>query len=335
MAKKKLLIICLSVVLALLLIALAVLLFIGGKLNLIGRVDPSEDTMSPEQASQDIAQNTDPFNPDAVEFDPDNLYTGEVDPSLMYDKDVLNILLIGQDENLGEERSRSDTLILCSLNKKTGELILTSFMRDMYVNIPGYYAHKINSAYKWGGISTIDSTLAQNFGLKIDGNLVVDFTAFEKVVDILGGMDLELTAGEARYINKYAGGTLTEGWNHLNGSEVLMYARTRKIGNADFQRTERQRLVLSNIVEMCRGKSLLELNQLMNTVLPLITTDMSNSQILSYAAVALPMLANIEVKTNRIPADEDYYFGWVSDMSVLVVDFEASRQLLKDTIYGE
>lgn len=113
---------------------------------------------------------------------------------------IKSILLIGQDKREGESRQRSDSMILATLDKDQRTVSLTSFMRDLYVAIPGYSTTRINAAYAYGGMELLDATLEENFGVKIDENVEVDFEVFQVLVDKVGGIDLELTQAEADYI---------------------------------------------------------------------------------------------------------------------------------------
>ena len=201
---KKVLITILSILLAFLLIVLGMLLYVDRLVGLINQ-ETSAPTMNEQEMEDFLNENKETMDPD---FTGEVLNPGDVewegqDGQLLRNENVINILLIGQDRRPGEKRARSDSMILCSFNKKTKELTLTSFMRDMYVSIPGYSAHKINSSFAWGGMSLLNETLKQNFGIVIDGNFAVDFNSFTKVIDIMGGVDLYLTSAEANYINAY------------------------------------------------------------------------------------------------------------------------------------
>ena len=116
-------------------------------------------------------------------------------------KDIINILLIGQDRRK-EKRARSDSMILCTLNKKEKTLTMTSFMRDMYVQIPGKKDNRINASYAMGGMELLDACLNKNFGVTVDGNVEVDFSGFQRVIEIMGGVEIELTSAEAKYLNE-------------------------------------------------------------------------------------------------------------------------------------
>lgn len=266
-----------------------------------------------------------------------DMLTGPAD--LIGGDHILNILLIGDDARTGQEPQRSDAMILCSFNTQTKTLTMTSFLRDMYVTIPGYWDDKLNHSYRYGGLygdgafELLNATLQYNFGVQIDGNVEVNFEGFVDVVDLVGGVDIDLTAAEARYINNACGSALAGGVNHLNGELALTYARIRYL-DSDFGRTNRQRNVLTALVDKAKTLSLTEMNSLLMKLLPLITTDMTNAEITSSALELFPMLKDVQIVTQQIPAEGTYQFAMVNSMSVILVDFEANRQLLKETIGG-
>ena len=266
-------------------------------------------------------------------YDADQAYMEDAGLDVMRDKDVINILLVGQDARPGETQTRADAMILCSYHKGRKEITLTSFMRDMYVEIPGYSSHKMNSAHAWGGMKLVEHTLAVNFGIVVDGTFSVDFASFEKVIDEIGGVDIALTAAEARYLNP---DRYSEGINHLDGADALTYARIRSIGNSDFDRTGRQQKVLDAIVEQSKSMSLRELTGMAESVLPLLSTNMKKSEIVKCMGMILPDAADIRIANKqRIPADDAFYYDTISGMSVLVPDLDENREILKSTIYGQ
>ena len=278
-------------------------------------------------------------------------FTGEtIDPSkitispepdvIIDHPDILNIMLVGQDRRPGENyRTRSDAMILCTINKRDHTVTLTSFMRDLYVNIPDHRPYKMNQAYAWGGMTTLSKTMMDNFGVKVDSFIEVDFSGFKDAVNLLGGVYIELTAAEAEYMNTNPlDGVDSSGWNLkagmqlLNGDQALAYSRIRYIGNADFGRTERQRKVLNAILDGCRNMDLLQLNNTLTTILPMISTNMSTSTLLGYASELLPILPNCTVVNQRIPIDGSYSFAWVGPLDVILADMELNRQFLIDTL---
>ncbi len=248
---------------------------------------------------------------------------------------IVNILLVGQDRLEGESRTRSDSMILCTFNKRTRELILTSFLRDLYVTIPGYGGDRINAAYAYGGMELLESTLKENFDLEIDGIVEVDFSRFSQIVDRLGGVDMELRADEAALISQETGTTLSEGLQHLNGDQALSYARIRKLdADGDFSRTSRQRLVLSALLDAYKDASLSTLLLLTRDLLPMISTDLNIAEITGYALELFPLLSGFELRQQHIPAEGAYTDQNINGMAVLVPDLNKAQELLSRTLLG-
>lgn len=335
--KRTLLIVLSSVLAVILLVLVSGVIYMESMLNLINR-NPDDSTMSSEEYQDFINNDTDgdihpDFTGDTGTGDTTEETQEDKKPEyvpLVGDDNVINIMLIGQDRRPGEKRTRSDTMILFSINKKTKEMTMTSFMRDMYVEIPGYDKNKMNATYAFGGMKLLNKTLEINFGVHVDGNIEVDFEGFTKVIDLIGGIDVDLSTAEAAHLNQYGHPEATPGLNHLDGAAALVHARNRSSGNGDFGRTERQREVINLIFEKCKKMNLIQLNNLLTNILPMVTTDMSNKQILSYLTDVFPLLSDANVKNQRIPADGTYSYGY-SDKgrSILKVDFEANRDILK------
>lgn len=291
--------------------------------------------------SEDEYEDENQLDYDGPSMDEDDVQWGEdADPIAMSD-DVINILLIGQDRREGEGRARSDAMILCTINKKTKTITMSSFMRDMYVQIPGYSDNRINASYAFGGMELLDATLEKNFGVTVDGNVEVDFSGFQKVIDTLGGVEIELTSAEARYLNRRGNwdvednaGTwsLTEGVNLLNGSQALAFSRIRNVGNGDFGRTNRQRTVLNALLEKAKSCNISQLHAFLEELLPLITTDLTDAEIMGYAVAVFPMLGELEFKTQQIPADGAYTMTMIREMSVLLPNLEKNRAILAEII---
>ena len=184
-------------------------------------------------------------------------YSGLLDESY-----VKNVLLIGTDGRTASDRGRSDTMILLSINSKTDEIFLTSLMRDSYVDISGYGWNKLNAAYSFGGPELLIDTIQRNFDVKVTDYIAVNFNAFAAVVDAVDGVEINVSDSEAEAINQILHDEVNElmgdaidsdylssgGKYKLNGKQALSYARIRYVGNADFERTERQREVLSKLL---------------------------------------------------------------------------------------
>lgn len=279
-----------------------------------------------EELEEEEAATGPTMNPEDVSF-------GEGPQVEIAGEEIINILLIGKDGS--SSRARTDSMILCTFNVSDDTITLTSFMRDMYVEIPGHANSRINAAYVYGGMQLLNETLYHNFGIQVDGNVEVDFEHFEDVINYLGGVTLELTKSEAAYINKWVPNRrVGSGVQHLNGAQALMHARNRNSTDGDFSRTSRQRQLLSALVDEVKNKSLTELLGMMEDILPMVTTDISKGDILDYMAELAPMLDSAELISQRVPIDGSYRNANIEGASVLVVDMDMNRIKLVETLMG-
>lgn len=280
-------------------------------------------------------------DPTAPTIDPDDV-TMPTEPAqvIVTGENVVNIILVGQDRREGQGRQRSDAMILCTINKNTKTITLTSFLRDMYVTIPQYYPQRINAAYQLGGFKTLNATLEHNFGVRADHCVEVDFSGFRDIVNVLGGVDVELTKAEAEYLNRKGNWDtnqgsfewhLTAGVNHLDGDQALAYSRIRAL-DSDWGRTNRQRVVLTALLQKAKTMDLTQINDFINEVIPMIATDMTPSEITGYALDLLPMLSSATIKNQTIPADGTWQYATINKASVITVNFEKNQQFLRDTI---
>ncbi len=264
----------------------------------------------------------------------------DTDAGAFTQEGVTNILLIGQDSHAWEGRSRSDSMIIVSINENTGKIALTSLMRDMYVQIPGYSDNRINAAYAFGGMELLDETIAKNFSIKIDGNIEVNFDGFEAVIDALDGVEMELNSAEVEHLNKkHSDWNLQAGINHLDGEKALEYARIRKVGDGDFERTDRQRRVLMAAFDKVKDINISQMLSLADSLFPLLTTDMTNGELLSLGAKVLGMDLDT-LETYRIPEDGTYdeVRVFASDgtaMDVLIPDLSDNRYYFYTNVYGD
>lgn len=249
--------------------------------------------------------------------------------------DLMNILLIGQDAREGEDQARSDSMILCSYNKNTKQLTMTSFLRDLYVQIPGHGGNRINAAYAFGGTELLKQTISQNFDVYIDGTVEVDFSHFEQIIDHMGGVTIELRQDEAQVINEQTGSELTEGMQTLDGFQALTYSRIRKLDmDGDFSRTSRQRKVITALVDSIRNADITDLTTLLGKVLPMLTTDLTKRQLLFCVLEIVPNLSQLELQSQRIPADGTYSDKTIDGMEILAADMDAQKQYLRKTLLG-
>ena len=248
---------------------------------------------------------------------------------------IINIMLIGDDTKQPQIRQRSDAMILCSFNTKTNTLTMISFLRDTYIpQIPGYWADKLNAAYAYGGISTMGETFAQYFGVHIDGYVAVQFEGFKSIIDMLGGVDINLTEAEVNYLNSISPWNLTAGINHLDGHKALAYSQIRKI-DMDAMRTQRQRNVITALINAYKNKSVPEMLVLTSDILKtgFISTSMSSSEILDYVSKLFPKMATMTINQFYIPAAGTYESMTVGNITATkVCDFEANRKLLQDVL---
>ncbi|MBQ9064266.1 MAG: LCP family protein [Blautia sp.] len=257
-------------------------------------------------------------------------------------KGITNIMLIGQDRRPGEDRARSDSMILCSMNESTGQIVMVSLMRDMYIPIPGYGNNRINASYAFGGMPLLDQTVEDNFGIHLDGNVEVDFEGFMSLIDKIGGVEIELSAEEAEYLNSnntgLVNGVTTERWNLtpgvnvLNAQEALAYARTRFIGNSDWERTDRQRTVIASMTAKLKSLDPISQASFIHSALSCITTDLTIPQMLSYAFTVVSSGMKLADESFRLPVEGTYSSESIDGMSVLVPDTAANAAYLKQFI---
>lgn len=301
-------------------------LFVSSKLSQIRQYEPQATVAPQDETFEDDTQA--PPDSSAPAVDPGTVtWPADIEP--VTDRNIINILLVGQDRRPNQPRQRSDSMIIVSYNRTTKTVSMVSLMRDMYIRIPGYSDNRINAAYAFGGFDLLDRTITQNFGVTIDGNVEADFEGFTDIIDILGGVDLELNGQEAAFLNRQNGWNLSAGMNHLNGKETLAYTIIREVGNADYERTERQRDVLTLLINKILALSPAEQLKLIDVVLPHLTTDLSKERILSYGVTVLKN-GIAEKKQYRIPANNTYSPATIRGMYVLLPDLKKNQALLKE-----
>ena len=260
------------------------------------------------------------------------------------DPDVINVLLIGSDNRTANESARSDSVIIASLNTRTNKIVLTSILRDSYVNIPGYGMNRINAAFTYGGVELVIATLQDNFGIKLDKYAQVDFQSFQTLIDTLGGVDVELTADEANYLmgiktdvtyvqDYHPEWGLHEGTNTLTGEQALLHARNRSMGT-DFERTRRQRDIITALIQKVKGASGSEIMDIVNLILPDIKTNLTKTELVSLASKA-GKYADYTMEQYSFPMAGTYKDITVSGMAVLEVDCNANSQVWYDAVYGD
>lgn len=263
--------------------------------------------------------------------------------------DIINVLVVGQSSRAGEESRMADTTMLVSVNTFDGTVTVFSVLRDSYVKLPDYKGHKCGRAkftvcyglgYNWGGtagaMEMTNICMRDNFGVEVDYNVEIDFESFIRVVDLTGGIEIELTEAEAKYLNNddlYVKYDVQPGLQYLDGMAALSYARMRKAegdSDSDIKRSARQRLVLEKLLDKVRGASLKELQNVADILLPEITTTMTPSDIIEILGRVVPVIGDIKLVGATIPYDKtgwgeiiDIYEDGIPDS---VIKFEAPQQ---------
>lgn len=277
-------------------------------------------------------------------------------PVIVPDKNISNILVVGQAARDGEEQLIADTMILFSINRETKTITMTSFMRDLRLVWPEFIDkdgkshtgnNRINMAYnmgsRWrgdntGGMDLLSSIIEYNFGVPVDHAVEVNFNLFEDAINILGGVVVDIDEDELKYLQDNYGymENLVLGENRLDGFQALCYARMRKVGHGDYERTERQREVIGNILFSLKYAGLMEMHDMFTQILPQIKTNMTNKEITNYAFEFIPMLKDLEIQSQRIPYDDIQYTMSVEIDGVidyqLGCDTKATGQRLREAI---
>lgn len=305
-------------------------------------VDDPEADGTDEEPDDTEPSDTEPdaLDSQVAEFE-ENQPQDEVTSAPIYKReplssDIVNILLLGRDARDNQVaqgiRGRSDSMIIASFNKSTGEVTLTSIMRDSLVPIQGYGWNRINAAYSYGGVGLAINTVNDVFDLDIQNYMVIDFSGLRTLVDSLGGVNVYLSAAEVKNYQGYGkiADGLSEGYNTLNGKQALMHARNRQVGD-DFERTRRQRDILFAIFNQVKGmNSLSDALGFVNSASSLITTNLSIGEITSLATSLFN--GNITIKNARIPCDGSYqnirYYGAL----VLKIDIQKNADYIHDVL---
>lgn len=314
-------------------LVLILLVVIGGVIYwnyLLGLMTRPEETPVQETTSdidQMLAELTAPT--DALETEPTGTTSPEETwPEIVSDENITNILLVGQAARPGETARIADTMILCSINRVDKTLTMTSFIRDLRLVWPEFIDknggkhtghNRINMAYnmgtKWrddvsGGMDLLESIIEYNFGVDVNHTVEVNFEVFENVINILGGVEVDISEEELNYLldNYYVYFDDKQvGINKLEGYPALCYARMRKVGQGDFDRTARQREVISSLVSNLKDMGIMDIHSMFTQIMPMITTDMSNMEITNYAFEFIPMLKKLNIQSQRIPFDGTWW----------------------------
>ncbi len=272
----------------------------------------------------------------------DNIDTENSD---LEESKLWNILLIGSDGSDTDSQGRSDSILLITLNKEARVITATSFLRDIYLKIPGFGEDRLNAAYAYGGAELLLDTLELNFKIKVDEYVKVDFFTFIDIIDALGGLTMDISKGELEDINSYIremNKQLSEKKNKdtinkagtylLNGKQVLAFSRNRYSKNGEFDRTDRQRKILQALLSKVYTVNPAELNQLLNTILPQITTNITEGEIL-LQLFSMPSYTDYKINQFCIPVKDSFVNRRIKGMEVLCINFKENRKQLNSKLY--
>lgn len=259
-------------------------------------------------------------------------------------EDITLIALFGSDYSEYYETSSSDSTMILAIDNKNKKIKLCSLMRDIYLDLPQGGKMNLNYTILNGGPASILKTINYNFNLSIDKFVQVDLERLPKIIDVLGGVEIEITDDELKYINGYIdnidkhNGTKTEhittaGRQLLNGTQASAYCRIRYTEGRDFKRTERQRDVLNALFVKFKDINLIEVPAMINEILPLVTTNLTNGEIISISKDALSMgLSNIEQR--RFPSDGNIINTEFTDMYHMNIDIDATTKELHNFLFS-
>ncbi len=253
---------------------------------------------------------------------------------------VKNILLLGVDARSGEsgDETRSDTMMLISLDMKHRCIKMTSFLRDTWVYVPTLgYEQRLNAACSSGGYQGVVDAIEYNFGVDIDGYAVVDFEMFKVLIDSLGGVEVDVTEAEAKEVtehpSRYGSVKLDSGKYKLTGEQALAYCRIRKI-DTDFVRTQRQRTVMSAILESAKHSGPIKLYRMAFKSAPYIETDLTKGQLVRFIADAGFCITG-DMHQQKVPFEGTWEYATIQGNSVISIDTQKNKDMLIDYIYNQ
>lgn len=335
----KIFLIVIAVILVLLLIfAGAAYLYLQSKLKKMNIIELPKDTYAYTEPTDEVTR------PPETGAETTEATTEATVPKMTAD-DIVNILFVGQAARAGEEETMADSTMLISINTYTKEITCMSILRDSFVKLPDYKGHQCgrakftvcyNLGYQWGGgtaggMEMTNICLKDNFGIEVDYNVEVSFDSFIKMIDYIDGVDIDLTQAEADYLNKdtlYVKRTIEPGVQRLQGMEALSYARMRKAAGdseSDIKRTERQRKVVEALLEKFRYRSIADLNNWIDILLPMVSTTMTPTDVTKLAARVLPIFSELKIKGATVPME-----GW-GDMVDIYNDGQIHSVMRFDT----
>lgn len=244
-------------------------------------------------------------------------------------ENIKNIALFGIDSN-ADSTGRSDAVLILTIDNNNNKLKLTSIMRDSYVNIPNHGMDKLNHAYAFGGAELAIQTLNNNFGLNIEDFVSVNFSSLPQIINLLGGVQINITEEEVNHIP-----TITApGLYNLTGEEALYYSMIRYASGGDYVRTDRQRTVLNCLFSKLSQVPISSYPQILSEVLPYLKTSMSSTEILSLSSKATSVISNGLIQS-RFPKDDYSEGNMIDGIYYLTFNIEDTKKQIMDYIYND
>lgn len=334
---KSIVVLCLSLVL---LIGLAGWLFIQSKLGLLNYNDGFQEIDTTTELPLDGLDIPElgeaPENSDFLNQLPTD--------SIFHDKSIVNILLLGTDDHgkTFSDNARADSIMLLSLNTENHTIKLVSIERGIGVRVPGRNDDWITHTFRYGGAALTMQTVRDCFNVDVDHYIRINFQSFKSGIDAIGGIDINVTQAEADYMNnpysdsRYGGDiqTVTPGINHVNGATALNYARVRKI-DSDWKRIQRQRNVIQAALNQVKSSDLVTLNKLADTILPMIQTNLTKSEMTSLLLEVPGFISSgLQIEQMTLPTKETCWNTvGVDGRKMIGVDFPANAKILHEFFY--
>ena len=276
-----------------------------------------------------------------------SLMSSVSDRKTVSDDDIYNVLLVGVDRRDKSWNGNSDSMMLVSINKTENRVSIVSLMRDTYVNIDGVGYAKLNAAYAYGAGPLLCQTITDAYKIKVDRYAAVDFFDLIDIIDIIGGVSLEVSAKEAEVANGYILDMCNlmgiDGYEHqipseggfvrCDGVQAVAFARNRYVGNSDYERTERQRYLISQMMAEVKQMSVAQMTEKMKAILEHVTMNIPESEIWSMIP-ELPEMLEYEFEMDRVPYDNMYDVIYVNGQDMLVPYWDDTITKLHDFIYG-
>lgn len=229
---------------------------------------------------------------------------------------ITNILLIGVDGDYIDKGNRSDAMMILTIDEVNNDIRMTSLARDTYVNIDGYSTEKLTHAYAYEGPNLLINTISNNFNIDIDRYVAVSFESFEKIIDLLGGVEIDVSNKEVSQIK----GVEKSGKQNLNGSQALDYSRIRYIDSA-YERDNRQRTVIEALYNKFRNDTDGKFLEIANELLRYTKTNISPIEIISIANT-VTKINDSSIEQIEFPFEEARNGHIISDEKGWVIEWD-------------